>query len=62
MNLGINQSLMVTCKMQRIDPATYLVDVLQGVAIHRAKQVEKLTPRVWKNLFAQNPLRSDLSP
>lgn len=53
---------MVTCKMQRIDPATYLVDVLQGVAIHRAKQVEKLTPRVWKNLFAQNPLRSDLSP
>ena len=58
--MGIIQSLIVTCKMQGIDPATYLTDVLQRVAIHPAKQVEELTPRVWKDLFTQNPLRSDL--
>jgi len=59
-HVGIIQSLIVTCKMQGIDPATYLTDVLQRVAIHPAKQVEELTPRVWKDLFARNPLRSDL--
>ena len=59
-HVGIIQSLIVTCKMQGIDPAIYLVDVLQRIAIHPAKQVEDLTPRVWKDLFAQNPLRSDL--
>ena len=59
-HVGIIQSLIVTCKMQGIDPATYLTDVLQRIAIHPAKQVEELTPRVWKDLFAQNPLRSDL--
>ena len=59
-HVGIIQSLIVTCKMQGIDPATYLVDVLQRVAIHPASKVEELTPRVWKDLFADNPLRSDL--
>ena len=59
-HVGIIQSLIVTCKMQGIDPATYLVDVLQRVAIHPASKVEELTPRLWKDLFAQNPLRSDL--
>jgi transposase len=59
-HVGIIQSLIVTCKMQGIDPTTYLTDVLQRIAIHPAKQVEELTPRVWKDLFAQNPLRSDL--
>jgi transposase len=60
-HVGIIQSLIVTCKMQGIDPATYLVDVLQRVAIHPANKVEELTPRVWKDLFAENPLRSDLT-
>jgi hypothetical protein len=55
-HVGIIQSLIVTCKMQGIDPATYLVDVLQRVAIHPASQVEELTPRRWKDLFADNPL------
>jgi transposase len=59
-HVGIIQSLIVTCKMQGIDPATYLVDVLQRVAIHPASKVEELTPRLWKDLFAENPLRSDL--
>lgn len=60
-HVGIIQSLIVTCKMQGVDPTTYLVDVLQRVAIHSASKVEELTPRLWKDLFAQNPLRSDLT-
>ncbi len=46
--VGIIQSLMVTCKLQGIDPYTYLVDVLQRVSQHPASQVIELTPRVGK--------------
>ena len=59
--LGILQSLMVTCRIQGINPYTYLVDVLQRAGIHPAKDVLDLVPRVWKTKFANNPLKSDLS-
>jgi transposase len=59
--VGIVQSLIVTCKLHDIDPATYLTDVLQRVGQHPASRVAELTPRLWKKLFADNPLRSDLS-
>lgn len=59
-HVGIVQSLLVTCRLHDIDPYDYLVDVLQRVGQHPASQVEQLTPRVWKTLFAANPLRSDL--
>ena len=58
--LGMLQSLMVTCRLQGINPYTYLVDVLQRVSIHPASQVEELTPRVWKTKFGENFLSSDL--
>ena len=60
-HVGIVQSLIATCKLQGIDPTTYLVDVLQRIAIHPADRVEELTPRVWREQFADNPLRSDLA-
>jgi transposase len=58
--IGIAQSLLVTCKLHDIDPYEYLVDVLQRVAQHPASRVHELTPRLWKQHFAQTPLRSDL--
>ncbi len=58
--IGIIQSLLVTCKLHDINPYTYLVDVLQRVGHHPASKVEELTPRIWKEKFASNPLRSDL--
>ena len=58
--LGMLQSLLVTCRLQGINPYTYLVDILQRVSQHPASQVEELTPRVWKTKFADNPLTSDL--
>ncbi len=37
-----------------------LVDVLQRVGEHPAKDVIELTPRRWKVKFAANPMKSDL--
>lgn len=58
--VGIIQSLLTTCRLQGIDPYTYLVDVLQRVSLHPAKDVGALTPRRWKEKYATNPLKSDL--
>ena len=44
--------------MQGVDPYVYLVDVLQRVSTHPAKDVALLTPRLWKTHFADNPMRS----
>jgi transposase len=57
---GIVQSLIVTCRLHGIDPYTYLVDVLQRVGEHPAARVAELTPRLWKQHFADRPMRSDL--
>lgn len=59
-HIGIIQSLIVTCRMHEINPYDYLVDVLQRVGTHPASQVQELTPRLWKENFADDPIRSDL--
>ena len=53
--VGIFQTLIVTCKMNGIDPYTYLVDVLQRVADHPQKDIAMLTPDQWKTHFADKP-------
>jgi len=58
--VGIIQSLLTTCRLHNVDPYTYLVDVLQRLSRHPARDVIELTPRVWKTKFADRPLRSDL--
>jgi transposase len=58
--VGIIQSLLASCRLQGVDPYVYLVDVLQRVDTHPAFEVQLLTPRLWKQHFADNPLRSDL--
>jgi transposase len=59
-HVGIIQSLIVTCRLHGVDPYTYLVDALQRVSLHPASRVAELTPRLWKQLFADKPLQSDL--
>lgn len=59
-HVGIVQSLIVTCRLHDINPYDYFVDVLQRVGQHPASRVHELTPRLWKEHFAANPLRSDL--
>ena len=59
-HVRIVQSLLATCRLHDINPYDYLVDVLQRVGQHPASLVHQLTPRLWKQLFSANPLRSDL--
>lgn len=42
------QSLISTCKLHGVNPHIYLVDVLRRIQIHPNKQIEQLTPRLWK--------------
>jgi hypothetical protein len=58
--LAAIQSLLVTCRLQGVNPYDYLVDVIQRVSEHPAKDVVELTPRVWKTQFAQAAMKSDL--
>jgi hypothetical protein len=58
--VGILQSLITTCRLHRIHPYDYLVDVLQRIDTHPARDVRLLTPRLWKEHFADNPLRAPL--
>lgn len=58
--VGIVQSLIASCRLQGMDPYVYLVDVLQRIDTHPAFEVHLLTPRLWKQHFAENLLRSDL--
>lgn len=59
-HVGLIQSLISTCKLHNINPQTYLIDVLQRVSQHPASQVVELTPRIWKEKFAGDPLRCPL--
>ncbi|MGH7337981.1 MAG: IS66 family transposase, partial [Myxococcota bacterium] len=56
--VGQIQSLISTCVLHDIDPYLYLVDVLQRIDTHPFAQVDQLTPRLWKQHFAADPLRS----
>jgi hypothetical protein len=59
-HVGLIQSLFSTCRLHDIHLYTYLVDVLQRVSIHPASRVHELTPRLWKEHFVDDPLRSDI--
>jgi hypothetical protein len=56
--VGQIQSLISTCVLHGVDPYTYLVDVLQRIDTHPFSAVDQLTPRLWKQHFADAPLRS----
>jgi len=58
--IGVIQSLLVTCRIYEINPYDYLVDVLRRVDQHPASKANELTPRLWKQKFSENPMRSDL--
>ncbi|MFV8836712.1 IS66 family transposase [Aquisalimonas sp. APHAB1-3] len=59
-HVGTLQSLLTTCRLQGVNPHTYLVDVLQRISRHPARDIIALTPRVWKERFAHDPLTSDV--
>lgn len=44
-----------------VNPYHYLMDVLQQIAVHPAKQEGELTPRIWKTQYADKPMLSDVN-
>ena len=59
-HVGIIQSLICTCRLHDVDPYTYFIDVLQRINVHPDSQILDLTPRLWKEKFANDPWGSDL--
>ena len=57
---AILQSLIACCTLQKVDPYTYLVDVLQRIDSHPMIDIDLLTPRLWKQHFADNPMRAEI--
>jgi transposase len=47
-------TLIECCKIHQVDPWKYLVDVLQRIDTHPARDVHLLTPKHWKNLVADD--------
>ncbi len=59
-NVGIINSLVATCFMLGISPRVYLTDVLQRIDTHPADRIHELTPRLWKELFADTPMTGSI--
>ncbi len=53
--IGIIQSLLVTCRLQGVDPYVYLVDVLQRVSAHPASRVIEPHPTRVENAVLPQP-------
>ena len=50
-NAAILFSIIVSCKLHRVDPFAYLRDVLIRIHTHPADRIGELTPREWKHRF-----------
>ena len=59
-NVAVFQTLIMSCRLAGVDPYKYLVDVLQRISLHPARNIRDLIPRIWKDRFGDNPLKSDL--
>jgi transposase len=59
-SVGMVQSLITACRLRGVDPYVSFVAVLRRIDPHPAFEVHLLTPRLGKQHFADNPLRSDL--
>lgn len=54
-------TLLQSCALCDVHPTQYLTDILQRVAVHPAADTHLLIPRLWKEHFSSEPMRSDLS-
>jgi transposase len=45
--IAIIESLIVSCRLHKVDPMAYITDVLRRVSSHPASRVRELTPMAW---------------
>jgi hypothetical protein len=57
---GLVQRLIETYRLHGINPYTYIVDMLQCVWNHPASRLAEFALWLWKQLFADSPLRSGI--
>lgn len=55
------QTLLASCRAHDVNPYHYLVDVLQRVDVHPAKDIAELTPAQWKKTFTEKRFVSPLA-
>jgi len=55
---AILYSLVISCISNGIDPYEYLIDVLKRIQIHPAKDVDLLTPALWKDNFSSEAFKT----
>ena len=53
-------SLISSCRLHRVDPYHYLIDVLQRIDTHPAINVGELVPRIWKEKFQQTRMTANI--
>ena len=59
-NVAVFRTLIASCCLAGIDLHKYMVDVLQCISLNPARNIQDLIPRIWKEKFGANPLKSDL--
>ena len=50
---AIAYTLIESCKMADVKPWEYMIDVMQRIDTHLARDVHELTPKLWKQNFAE---------
>lgn len=58
---GIMNAMPATCRKRGVDARVWLTDVLPRVDSHPASRAGELAPRRWKELFAHDPMTSDVA-
>jgi transposase len=55
-------SLIVSCKMNDVDPHAWLADVLDSIAAHPAHRIDELLPWNWKMSREDSSTAAELVP
>lgn len=55
---AILYSLIISCVSNGVDPFEYLIDVLKRIQSHPAREVDLLTPALWKENFSSEALKT----
>ena len=58
MRIGLNQNLLMVCRLSGVDPYTTLDDGLRRNSQHPARYVPELAPHVRKTNFPENTMQS----
>jgi transposase len=59
---AILYSLIASCRLAKVDPSSYLADVLERIADHPNSKIHELIPAQWKVLVENEKMEKNLAP